>query len=63
MDVLKNEGINGLQKDLEDWMVKEKEGKKMLFYQGRSYVPKDDNLRQDILKLHHDHETAGHLGN
>ena len=44
MDVLKNEGMNGLQKDLEDWMVKEKVGKRMLFYQGRSYVPKDDNL-------------------
>ena len=62
MDVLKNKGMNGLQKNLEDWMVKEKEGKRMLFYQGRSYVPKDDNLQRDILKLHHDHETAGHPG-
>ena len=62
MDGLKNKGMNGLQKDLEDWTVKEKDGKRMLFYQGRNYVPKDDDLRQDILKLHHDHETAGHPG-
>ena len=62
MDVLKSEGMNGLQKDLENWTITEKDVKRMLFYQGRNYVPKDDNLRRDILKLYHDHEMAGHPG-
>src|SRR5208282_3764925 len=62
MDVLKEGGMAGLRKDLEDWTITEKDGRKMLFYQGRNYVPKDDNLRRDILKLYHDHEMAGHPG-
>ena len=44
MDILKNDGMNGLWKDLEDWTITEKDGKRMLFYQGRNYVPKDDDL-------------------
>jgi Integrase zinc binding domain/Integrase core domain len=34
----------------------------MIFYKGKQYIPKDQELRRDILKLFHDHETAGHPG-
>jgi Integrase zinc binding domain len=34
----------------------------MIFYRGKQYIPKDQELQQDILKLFHNHETAGHLG-
>ena len=33
-----------------------------MFYKGRNYVPDDLNLRRDIVKMLHDHETAGHPG-
>ena len=35
---------------------------KAIFYQGQNYVPKDFELQKDIVKMHHDHETAGHPG-
>ena len=31
-------------------------------YQGRVFLPDRDNIRQEIIKLHHDHPTAGHPG-
>ena len=37
-------------------------GYRALFYKGKSYVPKDNNLLRDIVKMFHDHETAGHPG-
>ena len=32
----------------------------ILTYQGRVFLPDRENIRQDIVKLHHDHPTAGH---
>lgn len=51
-----------LQDDLSDWSTEELNGKHMLFYQGRQYIPKDDNLRRQILKQFHYPITAGHPG-
>jgi len=34
--------------DLADWTTEDLNGKPMLFYQGRQYIPKDDNLRRQI---------------
>ena len=31
-------------------------------YKGKNYIPKDNKLRRDILKMFHDHETARHPG-
>jgi hypothetical protein len=31
-------------------------------YHYKNYVPKDDKLRRDILRMFHDHEMAGHPG-
>jgi Integrase zinc binding domain len=47
---------------LEDWRIEEVDDQKTIFYKGKQYIPKDQELRRDILKLFHDHETAGHLG-
>ena len=60
--ILLEEGPTGIRSDLEDWKIDEKDEKKILFYKGKNYVPKDQDLRQDILKMFHDHETAGHPG-
>ena len=34
----------------------------ILAYQGQVFLPDWDNIRWDIVKLHHDHPTAGHPG-
>ena len=60
--ILLEEGPTGIRSNLEDWEIEEKDGKKILFYKGKNYVPKDQDLQRDILKMFHDHETAGHPG-
>ena len=42
--------------------MEEFDGKTILFYRGRNYIPQDENLSRDIVKMFHDHETAGHPG-
>ena len=46
--------------DLAEWTTEDFDGKKVLFYKGKNYIPKDLPLRQDILKTFHDHEMVGH---
>lgn len=36
--------------------------KPILFFKGKNYIPQDAELRRDITKMFHDHETAGHPG-
>ena len=51
-----------LKNDLENWTVEKVDDKNILFFKGKNYIPQDDNLWQDIAKMFHDHETAGHPG-
>ncbi|KAJ3524273.1 hypothetical protein NMY22_g11070 [Coprinellus aureogranulatus] len=51
-----------IQKDLEDWTLETREGKHMLFRQGKAYVPKDTELRRQIVRNHHEAPTIGHPG-
>ena len=60
--ILLEDGPSSIRNELEDWKLEDKDGKKVLFYKGKVYVPKDQDLRRDIVKLYHDHETAGHPG-
>lgn len=53
---------NTVRSELEDWTLEEVDNKKVLFYKGKNYIPQDSDLRRDILKKYHDHETAGHPG-
>ena len=62
ISILLEDGPSSIRNDLEDWKLEDKDGKKVLFYKGKVYVPKDQDLRHDIVKLYHDHETAGHPG-
>jgi RNase H-like domain found in reverse transcriptase len=57
---LLQEGSTSIQNNLEDWKIEEVDDQKTIFYKGKQYVPKDQELQWDILKLFHDHETAGH---
>jgi Integrase zinc binding domain/Integrase core domain len=62
IETLMEEGPISLKNDLQDWKIEEIDGWKMIFFKGKNYIPKDLELRQDILKMYHDHETAGHPG-
>ena len=62
LEMLLEKGPSTLQQDLEDWQLEQHDGKNILFYKDKNYVPNDLELRWDILKMFHDHETAGHPG-
>jgi hypothetical protein len=55
-------GSSTLRQDLTNWTLEKSDGKNILFYKNKNYIPKDINLRRDITKMFHDHETAGHSG-
>jgi transposase InsO family protein len=47
---------------LEDWELKKLNERNILFYKGKNYIPRNMELRRDIVKMFHDLETAGHPG-
>ena len=49
---------NRFEKDLSNWVFDEG----LTYYQGRLYVPNDDNIKFEILKRYHDSPGAGHPG-
>ena len=59
---LSEQGPATLRHDLSDWEIEDYDGKNILFYKGKNYIPKDDALRRDLVWLYHDHATAGHPG-
>ena len=62
MNVLLGKRPNIWKDELKDWRLEKLDEGNVLFFKGRNYVPKDDELRRDILRMFHDHETAGHPG-
>jgi Integrase zinc binding domain len=62
IETLMEEGPTSLKNNLQDWKIEEIDGRKTIFFKGKNYIPKDLELRRDIVKMYHDHETAGHPG-
>ena len=62
LELLLENRPNYLRQDLEDWRLEKHGDKNILFYKDKNYIPDDLDLQQDIVKMFHDHETAGHLG-
>ena len=62
LKLLLEDGPTELTDNLTDCTTEDLNGKPMLFYQGRQYIPKDDNLRRQIVKQFHYPITAGHPG-
>lgn len=48
--------------NLDDWALEKFGDRNILFFRGKNYIPQDIELRRDIAKMFHDHETAGHPG-
>ena len=53
---------NGFTTEVKDWEGQSSNGRNVLFYKGKNYIPRNVELRRDIIKSFHDHETAGHPG-
>ena len=47
---------------LDDWKIETQNGRNIIFYKGKNYIPRDTELRRELVKSFHDHETAGHPG-
>ena len=62
LETIMKEGPTSLQHDLTNWKIEDIDGRKAIFYKGKNYIPNDQELRRDIVKMFHDHETAGHPG-
>ena len=41
---------------LNDWTIEKTNGQTILFYKGKNYIPRNDNLRRDIVRSFHDHK-------
>jgi transposase InsO family protein len=55
--VLRN-GPRSVTRGLDDWNLEDG----LILHRGHIYVPKDDDLRRDIVKQYHDHVATGHPG-
>ena len=55
---IENLGLVCLQNNLVDWNI---DGE-LLLYHSKVYIPKDDALRAEIVRILHDLPSAGHLG-
>ena len=53
--ILKN-GPRSISKGLEEWNLENG----IILHRGQVYVPKDENLRRDIVKNYHNHIAIGH---
>ena len=62
LELLLESRPNSLRQDLEDWRLEKHGEKNILFYKDKNYIPDDLDLQQDIFKMFHDHEMAGHPG-
>jgi len=62
INLLLEKGPTNVRHDLEDWTTEEFEGKNVLFFQGKNYIPKDQELRRQITSKYHDIVSAGHPG-
>ena len=56
VEEMKKVGVKMLRN--EEWQVEEG----LVLKEGRVYVPKDEKLRMEIIRLHHDTPIAGHGG-
>ena len=62
LTTLLNQRSNAIGDQLSEWTMEKFNEKHILFFKGKNYVPQNEGLRRDILKMFHDHKTAGHPG-
>ena len=60
--LLLGKGPTNFKQDLSDWTTEDFEGKSILFYQGKNYIPKDYDVWKKIISWYHNLLSTGHLG-
>jgi hypothetical protein len=50
LKALLGQGPIAMQRDLEDWQIDVFDNINILFYQGKNYIPKDAELRKEIVE-------------
>ena len=45
IETLLQEGPTSLKNNLEDWKIEKVDGRKTIFYKGKNYIPKDQELQ------------------
>jgi hypothetical protein len=58
IDTIKTSGSESLAKGLKEWNIQDG----IILYRGKVYVPKDQELRREIVKEHHNSRLGGHSG-
>ena len=58
MEIIKASGPRALSKGLQKWNFKDK----LIWHQGKIYVPPNDELKRRIVKMYYDSIAIGHLG-
>jgi hypothetical protein len=56
IDTIKTSGSESLAKGLKEWNIQDG----IILYRGKVYIPKDQELRREIVKEHHDSRLGGH---
>ena len=62
LTTLLEQGPASVRNTLDDWTLEKFNGKNILFYKGKNYIPANESLRRDIVRMFHDHTTTGHPG-
>ena len=62
LSAIMEQGPHTLRRELGDWTIEKFENRDIIFYKGKNYIPRNDDLRRDITQMFHDHKTAGHPG-
>ncbi|THH05354.1 hypothetical protein EW146_g9922, partial [Bondarzewia mesenterica] len=58
LELIKSAGPRTMSKGMEEWNTEDG----LILFRGRIYVPKDQDLRREIVRQHHDPPAAGHPG-
>ena len=59
MEILLQKGPTSPKNNLENWKIEEVDGKRTMFYKEKNYIPKDQELRQDMVKITKQLDTQG----
>jgi hypothetical protein len=60
--LLLDDGPSAAKSDLSDWTIDHIDGKPILFYHDKCYIPHNLSIRREIVARYHDAPTAGHPG-
>jgi hypothetical protein len=58
LEIIKGNSPRAMSKGLQKWNLEDG----LILYRGKVYFPRDEDLRQEVAKTHHDPPSRGHPG-